>query len=127
MNLAHAAVVATGGAVGALARWGVGLMVLRLGATTLVGTLAVNLIGCLIIGFAKAMVDLAGWGSDEARLFLFTGLLGAFTTFSTFEADVFQLWRDDARALAVAYVAVSVGGGFLLFLIGWSAAQRVLS
>lgn len=120
-----AVLVASGGALGALARWGVGEAALKLGGAAPLGTLAANLIGCFLIGLAKAAVDAAGWGTPELRIFVFTGFLGAFTTFSTFEADTFGLWRVDERGWAVAYLFTSVVGGILMFLIGWWLIHRM--
>lgn len=125
--LSDALAVATGGALGALGRWSLGLVVVQLGGAAPVGTLLVNLLGCLLIGVAKACVDLASWGSEPARLFVFTGLIGAFTTFSTFQADAVSLWRGDGKLLAAAYFAASLVGGICLFVVGWHVAQRALS
>ena len=119
--------VASGGALGALARWAVGEGALRLGYGAPIGTLAVNLLGCFLIGVAKAAVDVFDWGSPELRMFVFTGLLGAFTTFSTFESDIFVLWRVDERAWAVAYLFGSVAGGLAVFLLGYWSMQRLSS
>lgn len=117
--------VAAGGASGALLRWGVGEAALKLGYGAPIGTLAVNLMGCFFIGLARAAVDAVGWGSPELRVFIFTGLLGAFTTFSTFEADAFGLWRVGERGWSVAYLFISVVGGLVAFLLGWFLMQRL--
>lgn len=122
-----ALLVATGGACGALMRWGVAEAALKLGHGAPIGTLTANLLGCFFIGAAKAAVDAAGWGSPELRIFIFTGLLGAFTTFSTFEADMFGLWALGQRGYAVAYLVGSIGGGLFLFVTGWFLVQRLAS
>ena len=119
-----AMLVAGGGALGALSRWGVAEAAFRFAGSAPLGTFIANLLGCLLIGMAKAAVDALGWGSPELRLFGFTGFLGAFTTFSTFEADVFGLWRVDERGWAVAYMFGSVAGGFAMFLVGWWLVQK---
>lgn len=120
-----AMMVASGGALGALARWGVAEGALRLGQHPAVGTLVANLLGCLLIGMAKAAADTWQWGSPEVRLLVFTGLLGAFTTFSTFEADGAGLWRVGERGWAIAYMVGSVGGGLALFALGWWIVNRL--
>ena len=89
------------------------------------GTLVVNLAGCLLIGMATAAVDTMGFSRPELRIFVFTGFLGAFTTFSTFEADAFGLWRLGERSLSIAYLLGSVGGGLLCFLVGWFVVERL--
>ncbi len=117
--------VASGGAAGALSRWGIGAAALKLGQGAPIGTLAANLLGCLLFGMAKAAVDALGWGSPELRMFVFTGFLGAFTTFSTFEADAFGLWQVDQRGWAIAYLLGSVVGGLAMFLLGFWMMQKV--
>ncbi len=121
----NAVIVAVGGAVGALLRWGIGEAALRWTGAAPLGTLAANLLGCFAIGAARAAVDAHGWGSPEVRVFVFTGLLGAFTTFSTFESDTVQMWRDGARGFAATYMGISVVGGLLCFLLGWWIVGRV--
>ena len=87
------AAVAAGGALGALARWGVGPA-----AAPPLGTLAVNASGCLLIGLLSARV-----AHPVARAFLGTGVLGGYTTFSTASTDAVALARDGAPALAAGY------------------------
>ncbi|MDT0631005.1 fluoride efflux transporter CrcB [Rubrivirga sp. S365] len=103
--------VALGGAVGAVARYGVGVAAVRLaGAGVPAGTWAVNALGCLAIGLAVPLVT-----DDRARLALVVGVLGSFTTFSTYSADTVLLWEAGRRGLAVANAAgsVVVGVGFV--------------
>lgn len=123
--LVKALLVASGGALGSMMRWGVGEAALRAGWGAPIGTLSANILGCLCIGAARAAVDAMGWGSPELRVFVFTGLLGAFTTFSTFEADTFGLWHIGQRGHAVAYLFASVVGGLASFLAGWWLVQRL--
>ena len=75
------------------------------------GTLVVNLIGCLLIGFLSQWAGARGFLSPEARLFVFMGLLGGFTTFSTFSNETMNLWQAGASAAALANVAVHVALG----------------
>lgn len=99
-----------GGALGAGARHLVNMAALRLvGAGFPWGTLTVNAVGSLLMGL------LAGWlalkyegGGQELRLFLATGVLGGFTTFSAFSLDAVLLWERGAHALATGYVLASV-------------------
>lgn len=72
------------------------------------GTLAVNLTGCLFIGFLFQWVEMRGFLSPEVRLFIFMGLLGGFTTFSTFGNETMNLWQAGDSDAAIANVAVHV-------------------
>jgi CrcB protein len=119
--------VAVGGALGALGRMGVGELVTSRTAMGFAGTVAANMLGCLAMGAARAAVDGFGWGTDEVRTFVFTGCLGAFTTFSTFEADAVALWRDGHPLGAVLYTTGSVLGGLLMFFVGWWLVGRAAS
>ncbi|MCU0732296.1 MAG: fluoride efflux transporter CrcB [Hyphomonas sp.] len=102
--------VAAGGAIGASLRHGAGLLSVRhLPANWPWGTFAVNLIG----GFAMGLV--AGWfaykateGGQDLRLFLATGVLGGFTTFSAFSLETLNMLRSGEAAKAAAYAALSV-------------------
>lgn len=118
------ALVASGGALGALARVGLGgLITAWLGAAPL-GTLAANLLGCLCMGAARGAAELYDWGTLAQRTFLFSGFLGAFTTFSTFEADSVTLWQAGQRALGALYLVGSVLGGLAAFGLGWFLTSR---
>jgi CrcB protein len=72
-----------------------------------VGTLAVNIIGCFLIGIVFGLFD-RGQISHEWRIILATGFLGGFTTFSAFSNESFMLLRDGHAPLAFAYIAASV-------------------
>lgn len=119
--------VAGGGAIGALLRTGIAEWVhARVGEGFAWGTLTVNLLGCLAIGMARAAIEVADLGSPELRTLIFSGFLGAFTTFSTFEADAVSLWRSGEPATAGIYVGVSVVGGLVAFGIGWWMVARAV-
>lgn len=82
------------------------------------GTLLVNLIGSLIIGI------LAGLNESDLlhpglRTFLFIGLLGGFTTFSSFSLETFQLFRQSQYMLAISYILASTIFGILLAVAGF--------
>ena len=106
--------VALGGAVGAVARYGVGVAAVRLAEAGLpAGTWAVNALGSLAIGLALPLV-----ADDRTRLALVVGVLGSFTTFSTFSADTVLLWEAGRRTLAVANAAGSVVVGVASVALG---------
>lgn len=122
------ALVAVGGALGALCRTGLAeWMDGRISHGFAWGTLTVNLLGCLAIGMARCGVETADWASPEMRTLVFSGFLGAFTTFSTFEADTMSLWAGGERVLAGVYMGASVIGGLVAFIVGWYAVSRVVA
>ncbi len=117
----NALLVALGGAVGALARYGLGLAAVRLwGAGVPWGTWAANAVGSLLIGLALPLV-----AGDRARLALVVGGLGSFTTFSTYSADTVLLWEAGRRALAVANAAGSVAVGVACVLAGLALGRHL--
>ncbi|GAB4578712.1 MAG: fluoride efflux transporter CrcB [Anaerolineales bacterium] len=75
------------------------------------GTLVVNLLGCLAIGLLSELADTRSVFTPEARLFIFIGLLGGFTTFSTFGNESINLLRDGENPLAWWYVTLHIFGG----------------
>ena len=104
--------VFVGGGIGAALRHGVNVGSARtLGFSFPWGTLIVNVVGSLAMGLLAAWFAFrADTGvSQHARLFLTTGILGGFTTFSAFSLDVALLWERGAPGAAVAYAAASVG------------------
>lgn len=112
--------VALGGALGAVARYGVGLAGVRMaGAGVPLGTWIANAAGCLLIGLALPLVR-----GEDARLLVLVGGLGAFTTFSTYSADTVLLWEAGRRGLAVANAAGSVVVGVAFVALGlWAGRQ----
>ncbi len=100
-----------GAGVGGLLRHGANVMCLRwFGVNFPWGTLVVNVSGSLVMGFVAGWLALragAGWAQD-ARLFLMTGILGGYTTFSAFSLDAALLWERGAVLQAGGYVLASV-------------------
>jgi CrcB protein len=102
--------VALGGALGSVARYGVNVMTMRaFGPGFPWGTLTVNVVGGLVMGLVAAAFALKAQAPMELKLFLMTGVLGGFTTFSAFSLDTIALWERGETGLAAAYVAGSVG------------------
>ncbi|WP_066555693.1 fluoride efflux transporter CrcB [Croceicoccus bisphenolivorans] len=120
--------VALGGGTGALMRFHLGRMVGKLFPGASLGfpyaTLAANVIGSLCMGL------LVGWlarhgsdrgiGSEGLRLLLAVGLLGGFTTFSSFSLEIVTLSQRGSLGLALVYVAVSLAAGIAGLLLGLS-------
>lgn len=117
--------VGLGGMLGSMARYGVSLW-LPVAATTRfpIATFAVNVAGCLVAGVLAGGVARAGWFSGDVRLFLFTGVLGGFTTFSAFGLDALALARRGEFAAAGTYVAASVLAGLAAAFLGFRLAAR---
>ena len=102
--------VAAGGAIGASARYLVGVGSGRLlGYGFPWGTLTVNVLGCFIMGLLIEAMALRWSVSNEVRAFLTVGILGGFTTFSAFSADFALLFERDQYLAAGLYLAASVG------------------
>lgn len=100
-----------GGGLGSVGRWLVGLGAMRLmGIGFPWGTLAVNVIGGLVMGMLARFLVLLPSGGHEARVFLMTGVLGGFTTFSAFSLDTATLWLRGEAGVAALYVGLSVAG-----------------
>lgn len=100
--MAQLLMVGAGGFVGAIARYTLSNLVMRLtGAGFPYGTLAVNVVGCFLIGYLMHLVAVSQWFGEAHRLALVVGLLGSLTTFSTFGYETLALFEagDLGRAL----------------------------
>ncbi|MDQ2963646.1 MAG: fluoride efflux transporter CrcB [Pseudomonadota bacterium] len=118
--------VALGGALGSVARYQLSVWVLyrTVDWRFPLGTFLVNIAGCFIIGILAGFAMKDGFFSDEARIFLFTGIVGGFTTFSAFGLETFYLLRRSEIAVAGSYVALSVIVGLLVLWLGFSAVPQ---
>ncbi|HVS10221.1 MAG TPA: fluoride efflux transporter CrcB [Planctomycetota bacterium] len=118
--------VVAGGSLGALARYGLSGLAHRLyGGTLPVGTLAVNVLGCLLAGSAMSLIEDRQALSSEARTFLLIGVLGAFTTFSSFGYETLALLRSGENGRALLNVAANVVLGLGAVWIGWGATRAL--
>ncbi|MFH5924852.1 fluoride efflux transporter CrcB [Roseomonas xinghualingensis] len=124
LSLGPVLCVAAGGAIGSVARHVVGVMALRhLGADFPWGTLAVNVLGSAAIGVIGGAIAAGAAVAPELRLFLVTGILGGFTTFSSFSLDTGALF-ERSPWLAALYLVASILGGLAAFVLGWWLAPR---
>jgi len=120
--LAPLAQVAIGGAIGASARYLVNLAAVRvMGREFPWGTLGVNVLGSFLMGVLIA--TLARRGGNDLLPFLAVGVLGGFTTFSSFSLDAVTLWERGQGALALGYVLASVGLSILGLFAGLALAR----
>ena len=119
--------IASGGALGAVLRHFVGSTSLKLAGTEFPwGTLSVNVLGSFIMGALVTYMALAWSPSQEVKAFLTVGLLGGFTTFSTFSLDVMTLWERGASMAATSYIMSSILLSIFALLMGMSIVRAVL-
>jgi CrcB protein len=118
--------IAFGGALGALCRYGAGKGIQgAAGSEFPLGTLVINLVGCLLMGIAFQKVESAQFTSEAGKLFVLTGLLGAFTTYSAFSLEAFNLLKESLFAQAAIYLGAHL---FIGLAAIWAGMQigRVL-
>jgi CrcB protein len=102
--------VAIGGAIGSVARYACGAFALRHAVAWQfpVATFAVNVLGCLMAGLLIGLAENRDLFTAEARLLVFTGILGGFTTFSAFSVETVSLVQKGEFFVAAAYVLSSI-------------------
>lgn len=113
--------VGLGGFIGSVARYQLGGLVTHLAgqARFAYGTFTVNILGCLVIGLLAGLAERYNLFGAGTRLFLFTGLLGGFTTFSTFGLDAMLLMRRGELWMAALYAGASVVLGIAAVWLGF--------
>lgn len=118
--------VALGGAVGSAARYKLSGLVLHhtVDWRFPAGTFAVNVLGCLAAGILAGIAGKHDMLSADARLLLFTGLLGGFTTFSAFGLETMHLLKRGQLGVASANVVLSVAAGLLALWVGLELVPR---
>ncbi len=111
--------IALAGAVGTLARYALGHSLREvLGDTFPWGTLIINALGCFLFGVVWSLAEIHALVSDQTRLTLLTGFMGAFTTFSTFGFETAQLIGSGQWSLAVLNIALQNVLGVLFVFAG---------
>lgn len=118
--------VALGGAIGSVARFKLSGWVLHHSSNWRfpAGTFAVNVIGCFIAGLLAGMAVKQEVFTPEARVFLFTGLLGGFTTFSAFGLETLLLFKRGEAGVAIVNVVASVAVGLIVAWLGYGITAR---
>ena len=117
---------ALGGALGALARWGIAEALPHARGAWPWSTLLINLTGCLLLGVLFAVLAARVPEPSWVRPFVGVGVLGGYTTYSTFAVEMVDLGRTGAALEAAGYLLVSVVGGVLAVALGAVAARRVV-
>ena len=112
--------VGAGGFIGAILRYGLGGFAQKWSGSVAFpfGTLVVNLLGCLVIGILWRLDEIHSLLSTEARLFLMVGILGAFTTFSTFGNETINLVNDNRIVLALLNLGIHIVFGLSMVMLG---------
>ena len=118
----QAVLVALGGAIGAVLRFGIGNIIES--SEFPLSTILVNVSGSFILGMLAVMAINNGY-SEELMLFFGTGLLGAFTTMSTFSLETLTLVKNDNYTLALVYASISFILCILFAFVGWELGDRL--
>lgn len=117
-------VVGLGGAVGAMSRFGLTLATLRYSGVWPIGTLASNILGCLVMGGLVELLSRVSWFAeggvitDHNRLLFGVGFCGAFTTLSSFILEISTMMQRNETGLAFSYLALTLAGGYAAFAAG---------
>ncbi|AMD59147.1 MULTISPECIES: fluoride efflux transporter CrcB [Hyphomicrobiales] len=118
--------VAAGGAIGSVFRYLVGVWSVRLAGVNFPwGTLTVNVVGSFLIGLLVELVARRLNASMEMRLFLVTGVLGGFTTFSSFSLDAVSLFERGALGLSAVYVLASLSVSIAAVFAGLALGRNL--
>ena len=117
--------IALFGAIGTLARYGLqGVVQIRMGGAFPYGTLLINLSGCFLLGLIGQLTLNRMLISSDMRMAVSVGLLGGFTTFSSFGWETAKMLEDGEWLRASTYVSASVVAGLLLSVAGIRLANK---
>lgn len=125
MSLPAWLAVGLGAAIGAWARWGLGLWLGGVHGVVNIGTLAANLIGGYCIGVALALFSAQPHLDPSWRLFIITGALGGLTTFSSFSGESFALLERGQIGWALLHTGVHLFGSLLLCAAGFATVRML--
>ena len=117
--------ISVGGAVGTAARYGLGLWAARFSGPLPVGTIAVNLIGCFAIMMISSVAAALEW-SATVRLGLTVGVLGGFTTYSSFNYETSRLLLEGAPRAAGLNLLITTAGGLAAGWLGLLCARQII-
>lgn len=120
--------IGAGGALGAIARYLTSTLAYSLADVGFpFGTLLVNFVGCLLIGFLGAGFDGPTYVREEYRLAVVTGFVGGFTTFSAFGIETLALWNQGQKHLVVANILLNNGLALAGVWVGYRLGERAFS
>lgn len=119
-------IVFVGAGFGGALRHFMNMFVSHWGGASHAGTAIVNVSGSFAMGLLAGTFALRGHLPQEVRLFLSTGLLGGYTTFSTFSLDAVLLYERGQRIVALAYVAISVGLSIVALALALTLVRAVV-
>ncbi|MFP8487557.1 fluoride efflux transporter CrcB [Gracilimonas sp. Q87] len=125
VDLIKILVVGSGGFIGAVSRYLISVFAISQVPHSKLpyGTVAVNLIGCLLIGFLAGLFEIKSWANPEFRLFIFVGILGGFTTFSTFSHETFLLFENGKLLMSIANLSFQVIFGLVFVWLGYQLVR----
>ena len=124
--MAKILLVLAGGGIGSLLRYGVSGVFAKAGSDFPLGTLLVNLTGSFLIGLLWGISEKAVF-HPNLRIFLFTGLLGGFTTFSAYNLETFSLLRESKPILALANIGLNNILGIALVVLGFLVSRYLVN
>jgi CrcB protein len=120
-------IIGLGGAIGTILRYVMGGLDYRFSSGVFpISTLVVNVTGSLVIGFLWGIVDRFAI-SPNIRLFVFIGILGGYTTFSTFSFETFNLMRDGEYRIAIFNITLSVVLSVGAVFAGYIASKMLMN
>ncbi len=121
-------IVFLGGGMGAALRHGVNRLAMQLAPGFPLGTLGINIFGCFLMGLLTAWFAFRGEASTQSlRLFLATGVLGGFTTFSAFSLDAALLWERGQPGAAALYCAATLAGTLAAIFAGLATGRSLFA
>ena len=115
----------TGALIGTFLRYWISNLAISLWGSMLWGTLLINWLGSFLFAFLAAGLGSYFQNFTHVRLFFLVGLLGSFTTFSTFSFDILSLFQRKFIGLSLLYLFSSVAGSILLAGLGWYWASKI--
>lgn len=115
--------IGIGGAAGSILRYLVAVWLRQTPATFPYGTLAVNILGCLLIGVLAGLSERFRWFTDEWRIFLSVGFCGGFTTFSAFALENIRLLQNNQYGPFLLYTSLSLVLGLVAVVAGNGLAR----
>ena len=118
-------IVGIAGFAGAVSRFGIQRLCLRISETFPIGTLAINLSGSFALGWFISFAGTRAGVSETMRLAVATGFLGAYTTFSTLSFESYRLLEDGAIGLALANSLGSLAAGLVAVYLGVAAGRAI--